>query len=76
MIDLSGTTVTLVAFWGSALLIAYAYAGYPLLMYAVGRLFGCVHARRDMLPAISLIVPAYNEAHVIQAKIEIGRAYV
>lgn len=70
MIDLSGTTVTLVAFWGSALLIAYAYAGYPLLMYAVGRLFGCVHARRDMLPAISLIVPAYNEAHVIQAKIE------
>lgn len=70
MTDTFWTTTTLVVFWSNALLIAYGCAGYPLLMYALGRLRGRRYDRHDILPSVSLIVPAYNEAHVIHAKIE------
>ncbi len=71
MIDHSAvrTSVELATFWGCALLIAYGSAGYPLLMYGLGRLRGRRYVRRDILPTVSLIVPAYDEAHAIKAKI-------
>jgi cellulose synthase/poly-beta-1,6-N-acetylglucosamine synthase-like glycosyltransferase len=61
--------VAVTVFWISAILIAFAYAGYPLLIHGLSRIRRRTHARRDVLPRISLVVPAYNEARVIEAKI-------
>jgi poly-beta-1,6-N-acetyl-D-glucosamine synthase len=70
MSDAFWTPLALVTFWSTALLLAYGCAGYPLVMYALGRLRGRRYDGRDILPSVSLIVPAYNEAHVIHAKVE------
>lgn len=63
-----------VIFWGSLLLVAYAYLGYPLTIYAASRLFG---RRRQLpeeagepLPRLSLLIAAYNESSVIAERIE------
>ncbi|MGZ5333885.1 MAG: glycosyltransferase family 2 protein [Solirubrobacterales bacterium] len=61
-----------VLFWASIGLIVYAHVGYPLLLAAVSRLFG-----RDPepppegfeLPRVTLIVAAYDEGEVIEAKV-------
>lgn len=71
MIDHSAAAspLAVATFWASALLLAYGSVGYPLLMYALGRLRGRHHARQDFWPTVSLLVPAHNEAHMIHAKI-------
>lgn len=62
-------------FWGSALLLAYAFAGYPLLLEAQARL-----ARRRgrapvqaadtaWTPKVSVLLAVHNEAVVIERKI-------
>lgn len=63
-------TVAAAIFWISAGLLAYAYAGYPLLVYALGRLRERPALRRDIRPRMSVLVPAHNEGHAIRAKIE------
>lgn len=63
-------SVPVLVFWLGAVLVAYGYVGYPLIIYALGRLKGRPVARGDILPGVSLVVPAYNEAHVIKAKID------
>ena len=57
-------------FWGSLLLYAYPYAIYPLLVIAMG-LFrrGCV-GKGDSTPAVTVLVPAHNEAEVIARTLE------
>jgi cellulose synthase/poly-beta-1,6-N-acetylglucosamine synthase-like glycosyltransferase len=59
-----------IVFWICAGLVVYAYAGYPLLILALSRVFG----RRgsapsvvsdDGLPRVSLLIAAYNEEAVI-----------
>jgi biofilm PGA synthesis N-glycosyltransferase PgaC len=56
-------------FWISVGLVAYTYAGYPLLVDLLSR------KRQDRppleyLPYITLIIPAHNEARWIRQKIE------
>jgi cellulose synthase/poly-beta-1,6-N-acetylglucosamine synthase-like glycosyltransferase len=52
-------------------LLIYVYAGYPLLLWTFVRLRGARPLRKgDDLPRVSLVISAYNEAHVIQSKIE------
>ena len=62
--------VAILAFWTSVLLIAYGYLGYPLVIYVLGRIHERPNRRMDILPRVSLIIPAYNEARVIEAKIQ------
>src|SRR3989442_8423478 len=62
-------TVAALVFWIGAALIAYGYVGYPLLMYVLGRIRWQPNLRKDIWPRVSLLVPAYNEGHVIKAKI-------
>lgn len=58
-------------FWFTALVIAYAFAGFPLTMLLLVRTFG----RRDMArpvaywPGVTIVVSAFNEEAVITAKI-------
>lgn len=59
-------------FWGSLALVLYTYAGYPAILYAIGRF----RSRRDAQPAtlapssVCLIISAFNEERVIRQKIE------
>ncbi|HYT82784.1 MAG TPA: glycosyltransferase family 2 protein [Gemmatimonadales bacterium] len=64
-----------IAFWAALLVVVYAYAGYGVILY------GLVHLRRALrratpqpacsgfVPDVTLIVPAFNEAEYISAKI-------
>ncbi|QDV26828.1 glycosyltransferase family 2 protein [Aureliella helgolandensis] len=54
-------------FWTVLLLLLHSYAVYPMLAVLVGA--GRGERSLQHLPGISLLVPAHNEASVIEAKI-------
>jgi cellulose synthase/poly-beta-1,6-N-acetylglucosamine synthase-like glycosyltransferase len=57
--------------FGAALAVAlYAYLGYPLLLAWLARRRSRPVAGRSWTPRLSLLIPAYNEAAVIAAKLE------
>lgn len=63
-------TLAETAFWVSALGVLYPYLGYPLVLGAVGRLFGRAEqtpADAD-LPTVTLIIPVHNEGRRIERK--------
>lgn len=59
-------------FWASLALVLYTYAGYPVILYVIGR----IRARRETpvvpatTPSVCLIISAFNEENVIRQKIE------
>ena len=56
-------------FWLCVAVPVYAYFGYPLVLFLL-RLF--IHRpvnRRPFEPSVSLVIPAYNEEHIIEEKI-------
>ena len=57
-------------------ILVQAYLGYPLSLMMLRTLLGdrSRHARGDDLPAVSLVISAYNEELVIRRKIENSRA--
>jgi cellulose synthase/poly-beta-1,6-N-acetylglucosamine synthase-like glycosyltransferase len=55
-------------FWLSLLTLAYAFAGYPLLVAFLGRRRGSAPAGGE-LPSISVLLSVYNEERVITAKL-------
>lgn len=61
-------------FWGSVGLLLYTYLLFPLLTLLRGKLFPRpLNPGADgssQLPSVSLLIAAYNEADVIQAKLE------
>lgn len=61
-------------FWISLAVVAYAYLGYPLVIYAASRLFGRQRQPRELdaqqLPKVSLLIAAYNESDMIAQRIE------
>jgi len=66
------STLAAILFWASAGLIVYTHAGYPLALralLALRRHPTLLPVARDELPAVSLIVPAYDEEEVIAAKV-------
>lgn len=56
-------------FWSSLLFVAYTYVGYPALLAMLRRRHGRAVARRDIQPALSLVVAAHNEGAQIEARI-------
>jgi glycosyltransferase involved in cell wall biosynthesis len=56
-------------FWAAAAVLVYIYLGYPLVLAVLGRAMARPVARAPIEPRISLLVAAYNEADVIEAKI-------
>lgn len=49
-------------FWISVLLIAYVYIGYPLLAWLLARLVGKPVVRGPVLPRVTVVTAAFNEA--------------
>ena len=62
--------VTQIIFILSLLLVAYAYAGYPLLIFILSRLFSRPVRQAEITPKVSLIITAYNEECDIAAKLD------
>lgn len=63
-------TILLALFWVSVALVLYTYIGFPILLALRGWLWPKPHIEEDIAPTVSLIIAAYNEADVIEAKIE------
>jgi cellulose synthase/poly-beta-1,6-N-acetylglucosamine synthase-like glycosyltransferase len=62
-----------IIFWACSALVAYAYLGYPLLVWGLSRAFHqrVVPQAGDVadLPAVSLLIAAYNEEAVIEDRL-------
>lgn len=54
-----------ILFWVSAFLVGYAYVGYPLLAWLLSRLIGRPVARSEILPRVTVLIAAHNEADCI-----------
>lgn len=56
-------------FWSATGLVGFVYAGYPLLLLFLRLVIRRPIHKRPIEPTISLLVTAYNEAEVIEAKL-------
>lgn len=57
-------------FWGSLVLLAYVYFGYPLVAAVRARFLSRPRLRGPIEPSVSIVVVANNEADRIAARIE------
>jgi cellulose synthase/poly-beta-1,6-N-acetylglucosamine synthase-like glycosyltransferase len=63
-------TVAAILFWLSAGALVYTHIGYPMVLWVLTRLGSRpVTPEAAGLPSVSLIVPAYDEEEVIEAKV-------
>ncbi|TCP09681.1 glycosyltransferase family 2 protein [Caldimonas thermodepolymerans] len=59
-----------VLFWLALVVLAYTYAGYPVLVWLWGRLAPKPVARADVRPSVAIVVVAHNEAARMRDKLE------
>jgi cellulose synthase/poly-beta-1,6-N-acetylglucosamine synthase-like glycosyltransferase len=59
-----------IIFWSAVLLAFYAYLGYPLVLLALRLVIRRDVRKKRITPFVSLLIPAYNEADVIERKIK------
>jgi poly-beta-1,6-N-acetyl-D-glucosamine synthase len=66
-----------VVFWVSLSVLAYAYAGYPAIVLALGRFRAHPTRHAPETPTITVVIAAHNEERAIAGKIEncLGLAY-
>src|SRR6478735_3606206 len=50
-------------------LTAYAYAGYPILLWIVGRFRNRPIRKGDVTPTVAVIIAAHNEERIIARKL-------
>ena len=62
-------TATKWVFWFSAGLVFYVYLGYPALLWVAQLMFRRPVAKSGFEPFVSVLIPAFNEESVIQAKV-------
>jgi cellulose synthase/poly-beta-1,6-N-acetylglucosamine synthase-like glycosyltransferase len=60
----------LAIFFTTILLALGSYAFYPLIIWIFGKVAPFKFVKKDSLPYVSIIIPAYNEAKSIKAKME------
>jgi cellulose synthase/poly-beta-1,6-N-acetylglucosamine synthase-like glycosyltransferase len=58
-----------ILFWIFVFLIFYTYAGYPLIVELLARFKKKVPEYFPIQPSVSLMIAAFNEEHIIEAKI-------
>ncbi len=59
-----------IVFWSSLVLLAYIYAGYPLLVWALGRVRPFAPRREPFTGRTSVVIAGYNEASRLGPKLE------
>jgi cellulose synthase/poly-beta-1,6-N-acetylglucosamine synthase-like glycosyltransferase len=59
-----------ILFWFSVSLIAYAYCLYPVILFIFSKFGRITFHKSEGLPAVTLIVSAYNEESIIAGKIK------
>ena len=59
-----------ILFWASLAALVWTHLAYPAAMAIWARVRPWPVAAADVLPSVSLIIPAYNEQAVIEAKLE------
>jgi cellulose synthase/poly-beta-1,6-N-acetylglucosamine synthase-like glycosyltransferase len=59
-----------VAFWVSLAALVWTHLLYPVAIAALARVRPRPVAAADIVPSVSLVIPAYNEEDVIEAKLE------
>jgi cellulose synthase/poly-beta-1,6-N-acetylglucosamine synthase-like glycosyltransferase len=64
------TALAAIVVWAAALLICYVYVGYPTLLWILTRFRHRAVYHEDIIPTVTLIISAYNEAGVIDAKLQ------
>ena len=64
------TTLFLALFWVSVAVIVYTYAAFPVILVVRGWLWPKPHEEASITPSVTLIVAAYNEANIIEAKLK------
>src|SRR5919109_1059240 len=57
-------------FWGSVGVLAYSYAGFPLLVAARALVRNRPITAGDGLPSVTAVIPAHNETGIIEEKLE------
>jgi cellulose synthase/poly-beta-1,6-N-acetylglucosamine synthase-like glycosyltransferase len=60
----------MVAFWGAVAVLAYTYAGFPLLVLARAAVRPRPYRTADVRPSVSVLIAAHNEATAIGPKLE------
>lgn len=68
-------TLIQLLFWVSIAIVFYTYTGYGILLYMLVKIKSCLCATPlqpefSELPAVTLLIAAYNEASVIKEKME------
>lgn len=61
--------ISIVVFWGAALLLGYTYAGYPALVIAQARLRPRPVARGNARPTVTVVMTVHNGAADLPAKL-------
>lgn len=64
------TIIAQLIFFTSVAALFYVYAGYPLLVWLVSRLFPKQIKRGAFEPRVTILITAYNEERDIRAKLE------
>jgi cellulose synthase/poly-beta-1,6-N-acetylglucosamine synthase-like glycosyltransferase len=59
-----------IIFWVAASLILYVFAGYPLLLWFLQRIFHRKRQPEEGQPSVSLLIAAHNEADIVAEKID------
>lgn len=59
-----------IVFWLSLVLLAYIYAGYPLLVWVLGRVRPFTPRREPFTGRMSVVIAGYNEASRLGPKLE------
>src|SRR5438876_2673623 len=68
--DSPGKPRVKILFWLSTCLVVYAYFGYPFVLWALTKLRSRNVLKTEILPRVSIIIAARNEADKIRQKIE------
>lgn len=63
-------SAVVIVFWSSLALLAYIYAGYPLLVWALGRMCPFTPRREPFTGRLSVVIAGYNEASRLACKLD------
>src|SRR5215475_5447931 len=67
--QITESMIAQVVFIAAMAMMAFIYAGYPALMFAISLMFRRPVRRDDITPRVSVIIAAYNEERDIEAKL-------